>query len=1108
MNVFERVVRRPVATWMVAIAAAVFGLVSYERLPLNLMPDLSYPTITVRTEIAGYAPEEVEVQVSRRIEEALATTPGLVELESRSRAGMSDVILEFSWGTDMNKASQSIREQLQTTFLPDDADRPLILRFDPNLDPVMRVAISAPESADPQAQLQELRTVAERQIKRRLEAMDGVASVRVRGGLAAEIKIEVREGWMAARGVTIEQVAGALTEENVNLPGGAILEGDYEYLVRTVGELVTVDDIRAIQIKRADGVVVPLTELATVTEGFREREVVSRLDAAESVELEIFKSADANIVQLSRRIRAVLGADDQSDQRSEWGRPSTIKDRLPDDVSMAILEDQAGFIEASINNLRSTALLGAVLAVSILFMFLRDVRATLIIATAIPLSIIATFAPMYLGGVSLNLMSLGGLALGIGMLVDNAIVVLENIHVQRERGLGRIEAAITGTKTVAAAVIASTLTTVCVFMPIAFVEGVAGQLFGDLALAVVFSLLASLVVALFFVPMLAAYDLTINNDRSPFMAISRSGRFESIGQLRTAWQSSARWQRPYLLIRFAVRIVCEAAAVLAMGTATVMVRPVIWSLQRILRLVFRRANTAASRFHERYQQLDGRYSGLIQAALDRPATVLGSAAVIVAISIPLFSTLGQSLIPEMHQGRFTAEIALPVGSPLSRTVDRVVAAEKELVNDPDIVHIHSVVGTESRADSRSDEGEHTARLMIEVRGGGGIESRERAVMDRVREALTDPTDDPIAVRMVRPSLFSFRTPIEVLLFDSDLDRLQQSSSATVDELQQVEGLTDIRSSLSPGYPEVRIDYDRTLLTRFNLSTGGVARAIRTKVLGTTATTLSRGDGRVDLSVRLDPSQRRGIEMLKRLNVNPELNPPIPLVSVARFSEEVGPSEIRRIDQRRAVVVSANMDGFDLSGMSETIQDRIGQLTLESQAEMGGQNREMQRSMKSMQFALMLALFLVYVIMASTFESILHPFVILLSVPLALVGVGVGLLVTQTAVSVVVLIGAIVLCGVVVNNAIVLVDTINQHRASGMERVESIKTAAQLRLRPILITTLTTILGLLPLALGFGEGGEIQRPLALTIIAGLTSATALTLGVIPVVYLTLTRTLER
>ncbi|MEC8192096.1 MAG: efflux RND transporter permease subunit [Myxococcota bacterium] len=1105
---FERVVRRPVATWMIAIAAAVFGLVSYERLPLNLMPDLSYPTITVRTEIAGYAPEEVEAQVSRRIEEALATTPGLVELESRSRAGMSDVILEFAWGTDMNKSSQSIREQLQTTFLPDDAERPLILRFDPNLDPIMRVALSGTDSASPQNQLQAMRTTAERQIKRRLEAMDGVASVRVRGGLSPEIKIDVLEGWMTARGITIDQVASALAAENVNLPGGAILEGDYEYLVRTVGELTTVEDIQAIQIKRADGVVVPLTELATISEGQKDREVVSRLDGAEAVELEIYKSADANIVQLSRKIRARLGVD-RPERADDWDAPATIADRLPDGMKMAVLEDQANFIEASINNLRSTALLGAVLAVSILFMFLRDIRATLIIATAIPLSIIATFAPLYLGGVSLNLMSLGGLALGIGMLVDNAIVVLENIHVQRERGLDRIEAAITGTQTVAAAVVASTLTTVCVFLPIAFVEGVAGQLFGDLAMAVVFSLLASLVVALFFVPMLAAHELNWTNDQEPqFFALSRSGRFESVRRFRDDWSAAAWWFKPYVAARCVIRLGLELTAVAGLLAATAVARPAMWLFHRVMRRIHERADAAAGRFQHRYDRLDAWYGKAIDAVLRKPGQVLGTAAVIVAVSLPLFGTLGQSLIPEMHQGRFTAEVSLPVGTPLSRTVDRVMAAEKALTGDPDIVHIHTVVGTERRADSRSDEGEHTARLMIEVTGGTGIEARERAVMDRVRSALAADEGEPMTVRMVRPSLFSFRTPIEVLLYDTDLRRLQQSADTVVGELRSVAGLTDVRSSLSEGYPEVRIDYDRTLLTRFNLSTAGVAQSVRDKVLGTTATSMSRDDGRVDLTVRLDPSQRRGVDMLRRLNVNPALTPPIPLESVAAFSEEVGPSEIRRIDQRRAVVVSANMDGFDLSGMSETIGSRIQRLAVDSQAEMGGQNREMQRSLGSMQFALMLALFLVYVIMASTFESILHPFVILLSVPLALVGVGAGLLITQTAVSVVVLIGAIVLCGVVVNNAIVLVDTVNQHRLDGMNRLDAVKAGAQLRLRPILITTLTTVLGLLPLALGFGEGGEIQRPLALTIIAGLSSATVLTLGVIPVVYLSLTRALER
>ena len=1108
MSSFATVVKRPVATWMIAIAAAVFGLVSYERLPLNLMPDLAYPTITVRTEVSGYAPEEVETQISRAIEEALATTPGLVELESRSRAGMSDVVLEFAWGTDMNRAAQSVREQLQTTFLPDDASRPLILRFDPNLDPVMRIALKTDKPGS--HGLMDLRQMAETQVKRRLEAMDGVASVRVRGGLERQIQVDLREDWMAARGVSIDAVTAALASENVNLPGGAILEGDHEYLVRTVGELLSVTDIQALRIKRADGVDVPLTELAEVREGHKDREVVSRLDGREAVELEVYKAADANIVRLSEAVRNRLGVDAQ--QASKPGRPRgppTIADRLPDGMQMVVLEDQAGFIEASIENLRSTAVLGAFLAIGILFLFLRDVRATLIIATAIPLSVVATFAPMYIGGVSLNLMSLGGLALGIGMLVDNAIVVLENIHVQRERGLPSDEAAVKGTAKVAAAVVASTLTTVCVFLPIAFVEGVAGQLFGDLALAVVYSLIASLFVALFFVPMLAAHPLHIPSSRPSFREMSRSAQLNSIPQLREGWTSAAVWARPYLLLRFVVRFVCELIAIVVLGLATAIGKPSALFWAKVLPRLSRLAHGAADRFQARYFILEIAYGRMISGAMARPGKVLGIVALAVAVATPISSTLGQSLIPEMHQGRFTAELALPVGTPLMRTAEVVRKLEKAIEDVEHIDHIHTVIGTEQRADSRADEGEHTARLMVSMDAGGNMASREQAVMDDIREAIQGlDTRLPVEVRMVRPSLFSFRTPIEVILFDRDLDRLKRSADAVVDALQPIPDLTDVRSSLAEGYPEVRIVYDRILLSQFDLTTAVVANQVRDKVLGKTATTISGGDGRIDLTVRLNPENRRSIEHIKRLNVNPSLVPPIPLSQVARFSEAVGPSEIRRVDQRRAVVVSANMNGFDLSGMADTMADTLDGMGLESDHELGGQNREMNRSLGSMQLALMLAIFLVYVIMASTFESISHPFVILLSVPLALIGVVGGLFVTGTAVSVVVLIGTIVLSGVVVNNAIVLVDTINQRRAEGIEKREAIIGAAKLRLRPILITTLTTILGLMPLALGFGEGGEMQRPLALTIIAGLGSATLLTLVVIPAVYLILTTRLER
>jgi HAE1 family hydrophobic/amphiphilic exporter-1 len=1102
---------------MIAIAAAVFGLVSYERLPLNLMPNMAYPTITVRTEAEGYAPEEVESSISRRIEEALATTAGLTELESRSRAGMSDVLLEFTWGTDMDKAAQSVREQLQTTFLPEDTKKPLILRYDPNLDPILRIALSLDADVDeaPQgdAGLLLLRQVAEQEIKRTLEAMDGVASVRVRGGLEREVRVEVREDWLAARGVTIDKVIETLAAENVNLPGGSILEGDHEYLVRTVGELRNLDDIRAIHIRRDDGIRVPISEVASIYEATKDREVVSRLGGVEAVELELYKTADANIVQLSRAVKERLGSSEVEVQREGMPRgPPSIRSTLPPGVRLTVLEDQASFIEASLSNLRSTGFLGALLAVLVLFLFLRDFSATAIIATAIPLSIVCTFAPMYLGKLSLNLMSMGGLALGIGMLVDNAIVVLENIHVHLERGVPRKEAAVKGTQEVAAAVTASTLTTVCVFLPIAFVEGVAGQLFGDLSLTVVFSLLASLVVALFFVPMLAASELRLPVQRDRLRNMSRSTAFASIPQLRASWQSQsgrARWVRlPYWSLRCGVRLICEVFASLFFVCSAVCARPWTWLVRRVGPMLSARAHGGADRFQGRYVQVEAAYKVAIERVLGQPKRVLIVAGAAVLLSIPVGGMLGQSLIPEMHQGRFTAELALPVGTPLTHTIDQVHIVEAAALKHDDVAHVHTVVGTEHRADSRSDEGEHTARVMVELTPGGNLIDREEKFMDMLRATVAAMDAPRPELRMRRPSLFTFRTPIEVVLFDRELDRLAASADEVRRALARSPSLSDVRASLASGYPEVRIRYDRALLDRYQLTTADVAQRVREKILGATATTLSRDDGRVDLTVRLDPSDRRGVEALKRLNVNPQLNPPIPLSAVAVFEQAVGPSEIRRVDQRRAVAITANMSGFDLSGVAVEIGQILDGLSLDSEWVLAGQNREMQRSMGSMKLALMLAIFLVYVIMASTFESVLHPFVILFSVPLALVGVVAVLGLTGTAVSVVVLIGSIVLCGVVVNNAIVMVDTINRARISGMSRLDAIRHGAHLRLRPILITTMTTVLGLLPLALGMGEGAEVQRPLALTIIAGLLSATLLTLVVIPVVYRILTATFER
>jgi len=1161
-GIFALVVARPVAVWMVAIAAAVFGLVSYGRLALDLMPDLAYPSITVRTQADGYAPEEVEGQVSQPVEEALATTEGLVELESRSRASLSDVILEFTWGTDMDRAAQDVRERLQTTFLPDDVGRPLILRYDPSLDPILRISLSADRSINPDlpqgdAALLQLREIAERELKRELEAMDGVAAVRVRGGLEREVMVEPHQDWMAARGITLDQLAATIGAENINLPGGSIRDGDQEFLVRTLNEVRTVPEIEALEIRRADGVGVPVSEVAEVHETHKDREVESRLDARPAVTLEVFKTADANIVRVARSIKERLGVNrvPGSPQAAGMGPPGmpkappTLIDELPKGVQAVVLEDQAEFIEQSLGNLRSTALLGAVLAIGILFLFLKDFRATAIIGAAIPLSIVVTFAPMYLGGVSLNLMSLGGLALGIGMLVDNAVVVLENIQNHVDAGLPRRQAAIRGTREVAAAVTASTLTTVSVFLPIAFVEGIAGQIFGDLSLAVVFSLLASLVVALFFVPVLAAtgFDLDAlaaeGDADAPgwksagrrLLAAGRATRFSSWPQLRQGWQNRRgrrRWLwAPYGLVRFLMRLAFELLTALVIVPAALVARLSALVAALVLPRLARVALWAADRFQSVYGRFARSYDRSIEGLLGRPGTVLGLAALTVMVALPLATLLGQALIPEVHQGRFTAEVDLPVGTPLPRTSAFSQLIEQRLVGMPGIAHVHAVVGSEHTADASSDAGEHSAKIAVELTEGGDLAGREDALMSQVRDVVAEVARGDLSgaqlaalpdaragdileaagidLRLTRPGIFSFRTPIEVVVYNPDLPGLRRYADEISGALVDLPGLTDVRSSMVAGYPEVRIRYDRDLLERYGLDTGTVARRVRDAVQGNQATTLSRGTGRVDLTVRLAESERRSVQDLRRINVNPRLMPEIPLEAVASFEEAEGPSEIRRIDQRRAAVVTANLDGFDLSGQAQAIATVLDDLRLPAGSwEIAGQNREMQRSLSSLQMALGLAVFLVYVIMASTFESVLHPFVILFSVPLALVGVVGALLLTATPISVVVLIGGIVLAGVVVNNAIVMVDTINRLRDDGMARTAAIHKACVLRLRPILITTTTTVLGLLPLAFGMGEGAEIQQPLAVTVIAGLSSSTLLTLVVIPVVYAELTRRLER
>lgn len=1124
-SLFGFVVGHPVAVLMMSCAALVFGWVSYQRLALELMPDISYPTITVRTTWEGAAPQEVEAQVSRPVEEALATLDGLVRIESRSRAGSSDVVLGFGWGVDMSAASQAIRENLQTTFLPDGTDRPLILRYDPSLDPFVRLALSLDQATVEQLgearALARLRELGENELKRELEGLPGVAAVRVRGGLEREIRVEIVEDWLAARQVTLDQVRRALVAENVNLAGGSVIEGDTEYLVRTLNEYQQAGELSTLMIRRDDGVLVPLPDVARIDDGHKLRELISRLDGGEAVEVEVFKEADANVVTVARRLHERLHGNGLP---VDYGGVVGLLDGLPEGMSLVVLDNQATFIEDAINNLRDTAMLGGVLAVGILFLFLRDFRATGIIGIAIPLSLIVGFSPLYMLGVSLNLMSLGGLALGIGMLVDNAVVVLESIQRYRDEGRVGADAAVRGVADVAAAVTASTLTTVAVFAPIVFVEGVAGELFGDLALAVVSSLVASLVVALVVVPVLAAVELdALRGERgAPLLGVY--GEQASGGWWSRAWSSAVhgprsalaadlawcrggwptRWLAlPYQLARFCVRVLARGGLVLATGVALVSARVavalgglVIWPARRLALLV-------ADAFQTAYVRVERAYGRLLARALRRGVTVLVVAACVSGVAGYAARGLGMELLPTLHQGRFIIDVALPVGTPLVTTARRVALVEQLVSSTPGVQTVYTTIGADTRADTRADEGSHTARLRVALTPGGDLAAREDAAMDTLREEIAALGLVP---RFSRPALFSVRTPVEVVVFGFELVDLQVASREVIARLGQVDGLADVSSSLSAGFPEVRIVYDRTRLHRLGLDPATVAAQVRDKVQGVEATTMNQGERRVAMRVQLVERDRASIDQIQRLNINPALRPAIPLSAVADFEEAVGPSEIRRVDQQRAVVISANLEGFDLGTAGRSIASAMRDVPLPDGMTwaIAGQSEEMKASMQSLGFALGLAIFLVYVIMASTFENLVHPLVILFSVPLAAVGAVLALGLFGQAISVVVFIGLIVLAGVVVNNAIVLVDAINRLRQKGFARDAAIAEAGRLRLRPILITTATTVLGLAPLALGLGAGAEMQGPLAVTVIGGLSSSTLLTLLVIPIVYRLVTR----
>ncbi|MCK5879034.1 MAG: efflux RND transporter permease subunit, partial [Holophagae bacterium] len=647
-SVFGITVRRPVAIFMIVIAIVVFGYVSYKRLALNLMPDITYPTITVRTDFEGAAPEEVENNVSRRVEQALAVVNNLATISSISRSGMSDVILEFRWGTDINTAIQDIREKLDQVFLPKEAGKPVILRYDPALDPILTFGLTSKKE-----NLMYLRNFSEDNIKIRLDKIQGVAAVKIRGGLEEEFHVDINPAKLTGLNMDIATVNNRLASENVNLAGGKLKEGATEYIVRTVNQFRNLQEIRTLIIGTTNGVDIRIKDIGQVTRSFKDREVITRINGKECVILEIYKEADANIVEVAKRVKFQMLTT----------KGKTIRTSLPEHMKVDLLSDQSVFIENALNEVKSNALQGAILAFLVLFLFLKNIKSTLIVSVTIPLSVVTTFAFMKFFNVSLNIMSLGGIALGVGMLVDNAIVVLESIFRCKEEGDDTADAAVRGTSEVGTAVIASTLTTIAVFFPIVFVEGIAGQIFKDMALSVVFALIASLMFALFFIPMLASRKFAAGK-AADFNLRSSLLHFQSFAGLTAPLTPNWLMKLPVILFRiirllfyFPMEIVGKIFVLFYLVfLGIVWVSRIIWTaLERHF------LNKVLTSFNNGFNWVQSEwYPKALKAVLGNK--FLSVILILAAFAITFFSFRGldAELIPVMHQGQFTVIVNFPV----------------------------------------------------------------------------------------------------------------------------------------------------------------------------------------------------------------------------------------------------------------------------------------------------------------------------------------------------------------------------------------------------------------------------------------------------------------
>jgi len=1022
MKLTQISVDRPVTTVMLALIVIVISAVSLSRLPIDLMPDITYPALTVVVGYAGAAPEEIETLIARPIEEAMGSVSNVEEIQSTCSEERAVIQLRFTWGTDLEDVINDVRERLDRMrdFLPEDSDPPTLFKFDFDMMPIMFMGLSADlKPAD-------LRYLAEHTLKYRLERVPGVAEAGVSGGFRREIQVNLIREKLEALMLSPRSIVQSIRLENLDLPTGEVDEGDIELLVRARGQFESVEEIKRIVVATRNGVPVYLKDVAEIVDGFEEVRQIERINGMPGISMQITKQSGANTVQVAQDVYKEL-------ERIERDFTQIKLDFVP-------LFDSAGYIKESIANVRAAALYGAVLAVVVLLVFLRNVRSTLIIATAIPISVMASFSLIYFSGFTLNIISFGGLALGIGMLVDNSIVVLENVFRHREAGSTAREAALEGSSEVTSAIVASTLTTLVVFLPLVFVSGTASVMFGQLAYVVAFSLTCSLAVALTLIPMLCRKVLKIE-------------RLDPGGK------------------------------------------------ETLLHRVYRTSERGFNRADETYRRM------LHFALGHRKLVVFGGIALLLA-AVPLRRFIGFEYMPSTDEGEVRVSGEMAQGT-------RLEALDEAFRQVEDIV--------------QESIGDIIENVQLSMGSGqwyrGGSNSRGSMRIKLVDMSERDQSSDEIA-HMLREKLSKvpgivIRTYASGGLFIFKIMRGSQGESVGIDirgfdreeamhvaeniehVLEDYPGIASTRISQRRGRPEVGLKIDRDKAGELGLSMSEIARTLRTAFGGEVATVYREGGDEFDVRVRLREQDRLRLDDLRTVWMMTPRGERVPVSNFVRIERRTGPTNIERIDQERSITVYASLaPGFNLGNVMRDLRPRLSQIPLPKGFSLvyGGEYEDQIESFRELSMAFLLAVILVYMVMASQFESLIDPLIIMFSIPFAVIGVILTLLVTRTTLNVQSLMGLVMLAGIVVNNAIVLIDYINMlRRKHGMSLLEAVEEGGRRRLRPILMTTLTTALALTPMSLGLGEGSELQAPLARVVVGGLLVSTLITLVFVPTVY---------